>query len=173
MGENEDCSPGDSTSGLRNSSKDRVENVCIGDFGKGITCTVYTCFRKFLLVSERLLVTRNKVSPGTILSAFLDMQRYKNSDFKLGPWKSLTFQTLPTARPSLRSEHRAPLFCVHPELLSEGVENQQLQHMIYSFVEVDGKGRSVYMVRQTGSMKESAGLRAEDDLFLSGLNWCF
>ena len=125
LGPNEDCSPGDSIS---DSSEKRLQR---GSGGRSVYMWFWwrrsTCNRAHIFFVQGFCQSRGAVVTIKDFSAFLDMRRYKNWAHKISSWKYLSEDLFCQFFP----EHRVPHFCSPPELLSGGVESQQLQqHMI-------------------------------------------
>ena len=122
--QNEDCSLGDSTSEKLLWRGREKGYICDFDEGR-VHAIKHIFFRRFLLVMRC-----SHHHEGFL--CFLDVRRYKNWAYNTSFWKYLSentylyshFSNLPLSTEYLVS-------ALHPELLSGGVENQQLeQHMI-------------------------------------------
>ena len=131
LGQNEDCSPGDTLQiALRNCSKEAGGGSAYMWFWwRGNTCKHTNFPRRFLLFSWSFASHEKQASLWKILVLFLGMGRYKNWAHKIGLWKYWTiWRPVP---PVFLSEHRVSRFCsTHSELLSGVIEGQQLQQHI-------------------------------------------
>ena len=79
----------------------------------------------FYWFHEAFASHREPSSPWTISVLFLDMGRYKNWAPKISSWKYLPENVSCQFPPASRTE--GLISVLHPELLSWGVEGQQLQ----------------------------------------------
>ena len=124
LGQNEDYLAQETASCmvLRTTPKGWGEGQHIRDFGEGeVRAIKHTFFCRRFLVSWGAIVTMKD------FSALLDMRRFNNWVHKISSWKDLSEDLFRQVFP----EHRGSYFCPHPELLSRGVESQQLlQHVI-------------------------------------------
>ena len=124
--QNEDCSLGDSTS-------DTSEKLLWRGRGKGYICDFgegrVPAIKHIFFFRRILLVMRSSHHHEGFL-CFLDVRRYKNWAYNTSFWKYLS-EDLYSHFPNLPLSTEYLISTLHPELLSGGVENQQLeQHMI-------------------------------------------
>ena len=126
-GQNKDCSPGDSISDSfkKLCRRGRGQDQYMWFWWKGRTCNqahIFFFFCRRFLPATRVVITRKDFS---VFFFFFNMRRDKNWAHKINLQKYLIVW-----RPASFSQSTECLIsALHPELLSVGMENQQL-HMI-------------------------------------------